>query len=385
MMSRCACLAWICFVLLPCAAAENLSLHGYFIETPLIWNPRLPPDSGSDWRLDNLWHARQNLRAYPHRNLTAALELKTRMFWGESAADLRRSGEIYGAGLTYFDWRRDFISKERIVLTGSVDRLWLNWTLGALDLTAGRQRIAWGTNLVWNVVDLFNPRSPLDFDNVEMPGADAVRMQIHTSPISALEIAFAPQQDPGNAVAAALGSFHLGGYDLYLLGGRDRGRTALGFAWSGQIRTGGFRGEGLLRLPDADTESSARQFACALSGDFTFRNSLYLHAECLYNSLGTAAKAGGFALQQSLMNGWLSPARWSLFGEIAKELHPLVRGGIAGILNPDDASRYFSPSLTWSAATNLDCTFLALIFGGESGTEFGDYGDMIMARLQWSY
>lgn len=375
---------WIGFVLPLCVAAENVSFRGYFIENPLMWRPIPQPGCESDLHLENLLHTRQNLRGYPHRNLTAALELKTRLFWGESAAELRRFGDLYGKERTYFDGRRDFLSKERLVLTGTVDRLWLNWTYGPLDLTAGRQRIAWGTNLVWNIVDLFNPRSPLDFDNVEMPGVDAVRMQYHPSPTSVLEIAAAPRRNDAGTVAA-LFYFNRSKYDLFLLSGRDRRATLIGSAWSGQIQGGGFRGESLLRLPDTDDGSSAKQFTAAVSGDYAFRNSLYLHMEILYNSLGTTDKAGGFALQQSLANGWLTPSRWSIYGEAAKDLHPLLRGDLAGILNPYDASWYLTPALTWSAATNLDCTLLGLIFSGEPGTEFGDSAEMIMMRIKWSY
>ncbi|HVP15724.1 MAG TPA: hypothetical protein VMS88_09285, partial [Terriglobales bacterium] len=94
---------------------------------------------------------------------------------------------------------------------------------------------------------------------------------------------------------------------------------------------------------------------------------------------------GGEQLLVASERGWLSPARASLFGEAARNLGPLVRGDLTGILNPSDRSWYLGPAVTVSALANLDVTVTALAFGGSSGTEFGDDGGILLTRLQWSF
>jgi hypothetical protein len=239
--------------------------------------------------------------------------------------------------------------------------------------------------LVWNVIDLFNPASPLDFDNEERPGSDAFRVQYYSGPESKIEFACAPGRDDENSTIGALFKFNCSDYDFHLLGGFHQHRCNIGFAWAGQISGAGFRGECLSGTPDSCIAISNTELTAALSGDYTFTNSTYLHSEIIFNSEGTTSSAGGLNLYQAYLQHWYTPARYSIFGEIARELSPLVRVDLSCICNPDDKSCYLGPSLIWSASTNLDFTGMALFFAGNKGTEFGDNGEMIMGRLKWSF
>lgn len=367
------------------ASWKNVTLRGYVKETPILWKPSpYYPDSGSR-RFDNLIHTRQNLRWYPFDAFTVGMELKTRLFWGESAQDMQKSIDLFNVNKPYFEWRRDFIEEENALLTSEIDRAWLDWYRGLLQVTLGRQRIAWGTNLVWNPIDLFNPSSPLDFDNEEKPGTDAARAQYYLGPASKIELAIEPHRDGDQNVAAMLMKLNLMDYDCYFLTGRDGETSVLGIAWAGDVKGGGFRGECLWALPDSMSANESPDVTAALSGDYAFTNSLFLHGEVIYSARGTTEPAGGFHLLTALMEGRLTPARLSLFGEIARDLSPLVRADLSGILNPYDHSWYVGPALTWSVATNLDLTGMGLIFGGDSGTEFGDNREILLGRLKWSF
>ncbi len=46
-------------------------------------------------------------------------------------------------------------------------------TSGSTTLTAGRQRIGWGTARFWSPMDMFNPISPLQIESEERQGVDA--------------------------------------------------------------------------------------------------------------------------------------------------------------------------------------------------------------------
>lgn len=397
-MSRVPWIFLVCLMLRPASVEagwqDDATFSGYVRDTPLLWqpSPALDPTlTTGPHGFDNLLHARLNLRIYPTAMLTVGLEVKSRLFTGSDAHALLGLTDFTGGNRTYFDWERRHVDTAHVVWVSTLDRTWINGDAGPAQITAGRQRIAWGTGLVWNPIDLFNPSSPLDFDNEEMPGTDAGRVQVYLGPSSKVEGAIAPMRQRDETVAAAKVLLNRWAYDWIALGGRRGPWTMVGGAWAGNIAGGGFRGEVLyadprrgLAAPGADSFETAVLSAC-VDGDYTFHNTLYLHGAMLYNEGGTTGDAGGELLLEAYERHWLTPARLSLFAEAAKDLSPLLRADLAGILNPYDLSWYLGPTLAWSAATNLDLSFAGLVFGGRPGTEFGDNGTIVMARGKYSF
>jgi hypothetical protein len=364
---------------------DDVGLGGYVREMPIGWKPPVFLAPTEEYRFDNIVHGRVNFRGSYGSSFRAALELKSRLFSGSSPETMLAETDESSRGTTYFDWTRAFARREHLVWVGSIDRAWLDWTAGAFETTVGRQRIAWGTGLVWNPIDLFNPFSPLDFDNDERPGTDAGRLEWYLAPNSRVEFAIAPQRTADSTTAAVLVKFNRAGYDWIMIGGRKASRRVLGAAWAGSILGGGFRGELRYDAPRSTTARAVSGLTGTLDGDYTFRSTLYLHAALLYRSLGVTGPAGGAALLESLKRGFLGPSRLGVFGEAARDITPLVRADCQGMFNPFDRSWYLGPSLTWSALADLDLTVMGLIFGGASGTEFGDVGDLFMLRAKYSY
>jgi hypothetical protein len=366
---------------------ENLALSGYFRETPVVWDPAYPAthESGSSYRLTDLLNFRQNFRYYASQNVTMAIELKERSYIGKDAGLLLHSIS-YDARPPYFDWTRNFVEDSDFIIQGIIDRLWIQFAWKSAELTLGRQRIAWGTNLVWNPTDIFNPSFPLDFDNEEKPGADAARLQVYLSPSSSVELAVAPGREADSTTAALRIKINRWKYDWILIAGRRRAEVVAGFSWAGSISRGGFRGEFLYAAPrSAWTASMDGYLTGSISGDYTFPCTLYLQGAVLYNQRGTTDKAGGSRLLQSVLRGDLTPGRLSLLGEFSIDLNPLWRAELVGIINPYDRSFYAGPDLRWSAMTDLDLIFMGLLFGGEKGTEFGDDSRMILLWAKYSY
>jgi hypothetical protein len=54
-------------------------------------------------------------------------------------------------------------------------------------------------------------------------------------------------------------------------------------------------------------------------------------------------------------------------------------------MNPYDKSFYVGPNLRWSVSDNLYVIFMGLLFGGASGTEFGDNGRIMTLWAKYSY
>jgi hypothetical protein len=353
---------------------------------------------------DNLYdqqvHTRINTTWYPSDSLKGEMDVRIRALYGDSIEEIPGFPEEIITNYDFTNLDSLMWDEEKSLGYGQIDRLWLDYTKNNLEITLGRQRIAWGTSLVWNVIDLFNPKSVLDFDYEEKPGADALRAQYYTGAVSKIELSVRPGNDSEHSTIAGLYSVNISGYDFYGIAGVRNNRWIVGGAWAGSILDGGFRGEVLIsQAPDRDaarnnsymTPSNESIFAShkttasfVLSGDYTFSNTFYIHTECLYNSNGKIENAALFQ-QEASDAGMLSPARWSIYQEFAYDITPLTRATIFSIYNPDDHSLITVPMLTRSLSTNLDLLLIGFITSGKQNSEFGSYGNSITLRLKYSF
>ncbi len=341
---------------------------------------------------DQLLHGRVNMKWYATEAFTAACEIRARGYEGGTVENnpnfldaIRNDHEF--AHLDARLWNSSTTAGY-----AEIDRLWADWNQGKWQVTLGRQRVAMGTNLVWNPTDLFNPLSILDFDYEEKPAFDGGRVQYYLGPLSKVEVDVKPGKTSSTATTAVAFTANAWAYDFHILAAQRRGLGVVGGSWAGDIAGGGFRGEVLVSQKPKEifsgiydlSQSNGTMVSAALSGDYTFPSSLYLHIESLYNSIGATENTALFS-QQARLLALLSPARWSLFGEVSYDITPLVRGSVFTLQNPLDGSHVLVPSITWSVLTNLDLTAIGLLFGGDSLTEFGGYGQSGYLRLKFSY
>lgn len=395
------CAAGTLLVLIVLAAAARAQQEYYEIGGYVKYLFTGSKRPSSDAQFDHLVHGRVNTRWYPTEGISAVMELRARAFQGGTVRSIPGFAGTLGQDRGFGRLGGVLWSVSSSVGYAEMDRMYINALAGKWQFTVGRQRVAWGTNLAWNPIDLFNPQSVLDFDYEERPPVDGVRVQYYTGEVSKLEVAVTPGWRGGHTKAGFQWTFNRWDYDVHLLAGlRDQGVYG-GLAWAGDIGGGGFRGEALVSsfddrqmaqdevmLPGTPSPvistGVGTMVTAALSGDYTFPNSFYVHTEVLYNSEG--------AVRNTLLNaghatriGLLSPARWSVFQEFSYDITPLVRGGLFAIYNPSDRSSVLFPSATWSVVTDLDLSLFAMFFSGGPGTEYGEGGTAAIARLKWSY
>ena len=348
---------------------------------------------------DHLIHTRFNSKWYASDAITAALELRFRAFYGESVEKIPFFKELIQTPRDFVDLDVFLWESEKSLGYLEVDRLWLDWYTQDLQVTVGRQRVAWGTAWVWNPTDLFNPLDILDFDYEERPATDAVRLQYYTGAVTKLDIAYKPAKDAENQILAGLWSINNWNYDFNFIAGMRFKRWLAGASWAGDILSAGFRGEVLVseapNKPDTNSiyialgESSLSSFedpmiSISLSGDYTFPNTFYIHTEILYNNNGKSVNTFLF-LNEAYKLGMLTAARLSIYQEFAYDITPLLRGTLFGIFNPDDKSFVVIPSLNYSFITNIDIYLIGMFFNGDPLTEFGEYGTTLYFRFKYSF
>ena len=342
------------------------------------------PKGELDAAFDNVLQGRLNTRFDWTERLSSVVE--GRVLWLASDTDSHASGfaqaQKEDPGLVRMSGV--VVERPRQVLYGGVDRFYADWWQEQFEARVGRQRINWGTNLIWNPNDLFNPYSFFDFDYEERPGADALRLRYAPSGTSQLELVGSPSREEGRAVVGGLARFNRWETDIQSIVAYARERGVAGASLATQLGGAAIRGEVSYFTTKMDLSGGAFVVA-AVSSDYAFDNSLYLHVEALYNGNGVVRDAGLVSPPARLSAEQLTPARYSLFAEIAYDLMPLLRADLATVVNPVDGSLFVSPSLDWSVYENWDALLLAQLCHGDSKSEFGAYSSAVFGRVKWSF
>jgi len=264
------------------------------------------------------------------------------------------------------------------------DRLSLNWRRNRWDITVGRQRINWGITTAWNPNDLFNAYNFFDFDYEERPGSDAVRMRYSTSGMAGFDLAVSRGQDSASLIGALLYRFNVRGYDFQVLGSWYHHDLALGAGWAGSIGNAGFKGEVTWFQPrSADTTGA---LSLTLGGDYTFSGGWYVGGALLYTSTGgnDAAALEQLSAQQ-LSAKMLMPFRYSVLGQVAKPITPLLAANMSLIYCPGANALILFPVLTYSLSDNWEANLVAQAFFAPENDTFKNRGNALFFRLKWAF
>jgi hypothetical protein len=302
---------------------------------------------------ENLLHNRLNFKGYLNDHLTFAAELRNRLFTG----DMVRLGTLYsgmiGADQGWVDMSWNILEKKSFLLNTTVDRLWFDVHYDKFQVTLGRQRINWGQTFVWNPNDIFNAYSFFDFDYVERPGSDAVRLQFFPSFSSAAEVAVKVDSE-NDITAAGLFRFNKWGYDIQFLAGYVNSEDiVIGTGWSGSIGSVSFRGEASWFNPYEDWPGKDGNILVTAGLDKAFRDNSMAQVQLMY--CNTPVELNNFT---SFYSGNLSAkelafSRFSAFGQFTWATTPLLNMGISAMWLPDIKGWFAGPSVDYSLADNL--------------------------------
>ncbi len=341
---------------------RSWSLNGYLKDMPTF----LYTNVNDHLYFENLIHNRLNFKWHISPSFTTAVEVRNRFSAGNFREVYPDYYKSFGFDNGVIDLSWNIFSGNNYVLNSSIDRLWIDYNSSKYQVTFGRQRINWGLNFVWNPNDIFNTYSYLDFDYEEKPGSDAIRFQYYPESTSRVEFTLKAAKD-WKMSAAALYRFNRVNWDFQVLGGvMDGSDLVIGGGWSGQIAKGGFRGEASYFWPVKNISDTNGIFVGSLGYDYTFKNSLMLQFEALYNgnpngnlsTLTSVSQSTESAL--SAKNPFLSDV--SLFGAVSGPVHPLINLSLAGIFNWVNETYIIIPSSTFSIGNNMEILVLAQIF-----------------------
>ena len=342
-------------------------------------------DAGGEWLLDNIIHNRLNFKWYANNYLNFSLEMRNRLFYGETVKSFPAYADITGTDYGLVDMNWIPVSKQSFFLQSNIDRAYVEYARGNWELRVGRQRINWGQTFVWNPNDVFNAYSFFDFDYEERPGSDAVLARYYTGVTSSAEVAIAFADSLEASKIAGMYRFNRWSYDFQLIGGKIARDWMLGFGWSGQLGTAGFKGELTWLQPRKKEYEEDAAVVATVSVDYTFKNQLYLQSEVIFNSSGSSGSPGAFNFFQQLSTRNLSLTKFSFFLQSSYPITPLISAGLAGIYSPNDQSAFVGPSFDFSLSDNLGFLLTGQVFSGDEESQYGSAGTIIYSRLKWSF
>jgi len=316
------------------------------------------------WTNDNIIHNRLNFSWFPSSQVTLTVQVRNRLLWGESV----KSNPEYATHIEqdngYLQLSKNLLSKKSFVLNSVIDRIFLEYSADKFDAKLGRQRINWGQTMVWNPNDIFNNYSFFDFDYVERPGSDALRLQYYPTSSSTAEFAVKVNNQK-KTTAAVLYRFNQWSYDFQFLSGLlNTDDFVVGTGWSGAISSVSFRGE-LTYFKPTKTSTERELFLSSLSFDYSFPNSSMILIEGLYSNFPKntgSSFAEIYSAPASVKN--LSFTKYNFLAQYSYPITPLLNASLSAMLMPDIQGYYVGPTITYSLKENLE---LAVFVQGFSG------------------
>jgi hypothetical protein len=303
---------------------------------------------------ENIIHNRLNFKGYINENVTFAAEFRNRLFTGDMVRSDASYADINGKDKGLMDLSWNLLNKKSFLLNTTVDRLWLDLNYGKFQARIGRQRINWGQTLVWNPNDIFNAYSYFDFDYVERPGSDAIRLQYYPNSSSAFEFAVKSDNEK-NLTAAGLFRFNKWGYDFQLLAGYAGSEDLVaGAGWSGALGSVSFRGEFTLFKPAEHFADSSGTALFTAGFDKIFSNNSMIQAQFMYCNNPVRLSSFGSLYSGDMSAKDLAFSKFSSFLSFAYPLTPLINTTISAMWIPDLAGYFAGPSLDYSVAENVD-------------------------------
>jgi hypothetical protein len=337
------------------------------------------------WVITDLLHNRLNFKYIPMAGISIALEMRNRLSLEESASDNSATAANFATDNGIMNLTRNISQGNSYVFSTTADRLWARYERAKLCVTLGRQRINWGQTLVWNPNDIFNTYSYFDFDYVERPGSDALRIQYYRSEVSSFEVAAKLNKD-NQLTAAALYKFNAFEYDFQILGGTlNQTDYVVGIGWSGAIDKVAFRGELSYFHPAKHFSDTSGIMLTSISLDYTFSNSLSLIAEYLYDGMKFNYNTSFLTLLSApLTVKNLSFVSNNFVIQASYPLTPILNSSLAWMLFPGIKGFYLGPSLSYSITQNLDASIFDQSFVGKIGAN-DMHVTMLYFRLKYCF
>ena len=342
----------------------NFSVNGYikylpsYLDYNLKPNKLIPPSMLESQKI-HLIHNRINLRGYYGNNLSLGFEFRNRMMFGDLQT-IQSDGGLVDMSFYIFN-------EKNFILHSMIDRLWIKYQKNKLEISLGRQRVNWGINTIWNSNDLFNAYNFIDFDYIERPGSDVLRIIYSGDNLSSFEFIYMPNRS-GRNIYAAMYKLNKIGYDFQFLAANYFDDLVLGGGWAGNIKNAGFKGE----LSYFINNNFNNTLSLSTSLDYSFKNGYYLLGSYLHNSEGsnTPGLLNFINITDNVLSPKnLMPSKNSYLLQISKSISPPLNSSLTIMYGSGINFLFLSPNISYDINDKFDVGIIGqLFFMEDSGT-----------------
>ncbi|MGH9681055.1 MAG: hypothetical protein ACRD4Y_13995 [Candidatus Acidiferrales bacterium] len=287
---------------------------------------------------------------------------------GEPDFDLvrqRQDGE-------YFPLFHAFVNEPHAYWDTSLYRGYLTVRDGPVELTLGRQRIAWGTAHFWSPADAFNPISPLQVEADEREGVDAAQLSLRLPANLRWSVVYAPQNGIDRSTEATRLATNVHNFDVAAFAGRFRQDWMAGGTFAGQWGGAGLRGEVTYTWRANAAESNALRLT--FGSDYALNSKLYLVGEYFYNQAQPPGISPGQPPNPSdlfrFTNEIFTLDRHFLSGGARYTITPLFHLESYAVIDAQGPGVFFLPIATYNLSNNADLSAGGQLFATQPGGEF---------------
>ena len=329
-------------------------------------------------------HHRVNLTWHFKSDFVFHAGWRNQLFFGEQYKRSPTFGtDLKSLQKDFFSLSYNIIDHKDILLNTTLDRFYLEYYAGNLEVSLGRQRVNWGINTIWNPNDIFNVYSFIDFDYEERPGSDVLLVRYYTGEVSSVEIGMKFHGKKENMVLGGLWKFNKNQYDFQVLGGYANGYWTIGGGWAGNLGNAGWKGETTWFISDFEQQNNA--FLVTSAVDYSFQNNTYISGGFLYNRNGSGASSitGLSTFNVSPQN--IYPFNLAILITNGYQITPLLNTSLTLVYTPNRNHPVFlGPAVSYSIAQDWDLDVIGQI-GFEKGKSYYSPFQSFFLRLKWSY
>ena len=359
------------------SASADVEWGGYYKN--LLVNSKTVFPAPENYNLD-LNRLRLKLRGEITETLGFNIEYDNELLLGDYIDTQQFSTQKRQTSTGYIDLEDEYLDQSDIYARHLLYRAYISYTMNDISLRLGRQRIAWGTALLWNPMDILNPLNPIQLEREERPGVDALLMDWDYNALSRLSLVAARHDEGEESSYAVRWRSHLGQFDFALMSGQFRNDDVTGFDFAGQIEQIGIRGE----FTRNSTITYGVYNRLVVGADYTFANTLSISIEYYFNGQGARDK-DDYDITRWLSGDLQGLARHYIGTFIGYDLTPIFRWDNYIIINLDDNSSFVFPGLDYSLSDNLDLSVGVQLYNGSEDSEYGQLQNIYYTQLQWFF
>lgn len=366
--------------------AQNISKWEFKGHIKSLQNLYVPYPDTSYWFSDNTLDNRLQLTYYPSNWLKFDVQARNRFIYGDFVKMIPNYAEQIDTDNSFFDLSFLWSNGNSYILHTIIDRLNATVNYGNWQIVAGRQRINWGIDLVWNPNDIFNTFSYFDLEYPERPGTDALSVKYFSGITSFAEAVYQPAKTWDSTSLGIVYRFNIYEADVQFIAGKMRSLLTAGFGFTKSVGGAAIRSE-VSYFKSYINKNTPEGIVGTLSSDYSFGDNWYVQAGILYNSFGKKNNQGNLNLFDTQVQSpmTLSRGKFNVMAGITGQFGPLVTPGLSAIANPTDGSIALIPTISVSATDNINVSLNAILLTGKSTDEYANFGQFVYLKGEWNF